>query len=239
MTSQIAVLYIYQLKFVTEQPRALKKDETALASTRETLRHTYGAVTGMRQMFSDSFNTFIRIPIEATALSPEKKNVYRQMDNNPIQFQGISDSVVVFLSLRTTDDAKLPARGIIGILTAAAMTSIGSIGVGHPMRGGIDIGIGFQPSSNEIYGPALSRAYSLESRIANYPRIVVGDELIRYLYETGGQQPTGEFASESKKIATDCIQCLAYDDDGIPFVDYLGPYFRALLGGSGGDATES
>jgi hypothetical protein len=74
------------------------------------------------------------------------------MNNNPIQFQGFSDSIIVFLSLRTTDDAKLPARRILGILTAAALTFVGSLGVGHPSHGGIDVGIGCQPSAKENRG---------------------------------------------------------------------------------------
>jgi hypothetical protein len=212
-------------------------DATALAATRENLRHTYGAVIGMRKLFSDWFDTYARKPHAPSSLTLEQQGIYHQMNNNPIEFQGFSDSMIVFLSLRTTDGAKLPARGILGILTAAALTFVGSLIAGHPIRGGIDVGLGFQPSANEVYGPALSRAYTLESRIADYPRIVVGDELIRYLYETGGQPPTDALASQSKQIAADCTRCLAYDDDGIQFVDYLGPYFRTLIGNTAQDAS--
>jgi hypothetical protein len=212
-------------------------DATALAKTREDLKNTYGAVTGMRNLFSDSFSTYVRNPVDVSHLTPEQQQVYHQMNSNPIQSQSFSDSIVVFLSLCTTDDAKLPVRGILGILVAAALTFIGLLGEGHPIRGGIDVGLGFQPSANEIYGPALSRAYALESRIANYPRIVVGDELIRYLNEMGAQQTIDEFSSQSKKVATSCIECLTYDEDGIPFVDYLGPYFRSIIGDVVQDAS--
>jgi hypothetical protein len=208
-----------------------KNDPNALAKTRDDLKNTYGAVLGMRKMFTDAFGAYTRKPLPAESLTPEQRATYLQMTNNPIQFQGLSDSMLVFLSLRNTDAAKLHARGVLGILSAAALTFIGCLGVGHPIRGGVDLGVGFQPSQGEIYGPALSRAHTLESRIAIYPRIIVGDELIRYLTETHNQPPSDVFAAESKSIAAQCITCLAYDDDGIPFVDYLGPYFRSLLGG--------
>lgn len=207
-----------------------KNDANAFAKTREDLKNTYGAVLGMRKLFTDAFGAYTRKPLAAESLTPEQQTTYSQMTNNPIQFQGFSDSMLVFLSLRNTDAAKLPARGVLGILSAAALTFIGCLSEGHPIRGGVDLGIGFQPSEGEIYGPALSRAYTLESSIANYPRIIVGDELIRYLTETRDQVPSDAFSTQSKPIAAACMNCLAYDDDGIPFVDYLGPYFRSLLG---------
>jgi hypothetical protein len=206
-----------------------KNDAAAIAKTREDLKNSYGAVMGMRKMFADTFRTYIRKPLPTDSLTPEQRATYLQMDNNPIKFQGFSDSMLVYLSLCNTENAKLHTRGILGILTAAALTFIGCLGIGHPIRGGIDLGPGFEPAENEFYGPALSRAYTLESKIANYPRIIVGDELIQYLTLTHNQSQTGPLAAESKNIAKTCITCLAYDDDGIPFVDYLGPYFRDLL----------
>jgi hypothetical protein len=211
-----------------------KSDVDALAKTRDDLKNTYGAVSGMRKWFADAFQTYTRKSLASDSLTPEQTTMYLQMNNNPIQFQGFSDSMVVFLSLHDTVAAKVHPRGVLGIFSAAALTFIGSLGVGHPIRGGIDVGIGYQPNTGEIYGPALSRAYMLESKIANYPRIIVGDELIRYLTETRNQSATDAFATQSKSVAAECMNCLAYDDDGIPFVDYIGPYFREVLGTSDG-----
>jgi len=213
-----------------------KDDASALARTREDLKNTYGAVLGMRKLFASAFDSYARKPLATDSFTPEQRAVYLQMNNNPIQFYGFSDSMLVFLSVRTTDAAKLPARGVLGIIVAAALTAIGTLGVGHPIRGGIDLGVGFQPKEGEFYGPALSRAYTLESRMADYPRIVVGDELITYLQQTHNNPASDAFATESKSIAGDCTNCLALDDDGMPFIDYLGPYFRQLLG-KAGDAT--
>jgi len=213
-------------------------DATALAATRENLKNTYGAVHNMRKLFADTFDKYEdRKAPDVSLLTPEQQNIHSQMNNNRIQFQGFSDSMIVFLSLRNTDQAKIHTRGILGIFAAAALTSIGSLGVGHPIRGGIDVGVGFQPSTNEIYGPALSRAYTLESSVANYPRIVVGDELIRYLNETSAQPVTDEFSRMSIQVAKNCLECLAHDDDGHPFIDYLGPYFRTLIGDAAQDAS--
>jgi hypothetical protein len=146
---------------------------------RQILRDTYGAVMAMRVFFSDSFKAYARAreKIDTRGLSTEQRKMFAQLTNNPIKFQRFSDSIVVYLSLKITEKARLPLRGIFGMLGAAATTFIGCLALDHPIRGSIDVGIGMEPNGTEIYGPALSRAYSLESRIANYPRIVVGDEL--------------------------------------------------------------
>jgi hypothetical protein len=196
---------------------------------KENLKNTYGAVTGMRNFFSRSFEAYARKPKELMEFTPQQKNEFNALTNNPITFQTFSDSIVIYMSLKT-DSAKLPARGIFGILGAAAATFTCCLALGHPIRGGIDVGLGMNIAKNEIYGPALSRAYAIESRIANYPRIVVGNELIRYLETTRDQEPKDGAAIVAKKIAESCIACLAVDDDGYPFVDYLGEYYCRMFG---------
>ncbi len=194
-------------------------DKVAIDEARRVINDTYGAVKMMRKSFITSF--------EAFAQSSIQKKLPPDLNNNPIQIQSFSDSNVIYLSLRT-DKFKLPVRGIYAILCASAVTFIHSLSQGHPIRGGIDIGAGFEPVKGEIYGPALSRAYLLESRFANYPRIVIGDELMQYLYAHSKQEPTDIYSSASKNLAATCIKLLALDDDGLPFVDYLGQTFHAL-----------
>ncbi len=81
----------------------------------------------------------------------------------------------------------------------------------------------------EIYGPALARAYNLESRIAQYPRIVIGEELIRYLQMIAmiaeHQEPTGEEKAHAE-FAAKSMGLLAVDDDGRTFLDWLGSDIR-------------
>lgn len=153
-------------------------------AARQTLPETYGAVTDMRKFFTNAFKSFsgARQKLDTSKLTPEQRKLFGQLTNNPIKTQQFSDSIVVYMSLRSSETAKLPTRGIYGILGGAATTFMACLSKGHPIRGGIDVGIAFEPTSgNEIYGPALSRAYALESRIANYPRIVIGEELVKFL----------------------------------------------------------
>lgn len=215
------------LRDLRSLPNSENRQEIELA--KEHLKNTYGAVTRMRKFFNDSFVGYTKKTRDLSELTLEQRKEFNTLTNNPIEFQSFSDSIVIFMPLKT-DTAKLPVRGIYGILGAAATTSLCCLALGHPIRGGIDIGIGMDIAKNDFYGPALSRAYSLESRIANYPRIVVGQELVTYLEITRDQEPINVVAVASKKVAKMCLECLAVDDDGYPFVDYLGEHYRRTFG---------
>jgi hypothetical protein len=206
-------------------------DQHDMDATREQLKNTYGAVTGMRKFFNDAFEAYSKRPINIglRELSAERRREFNALTNNPIKFYSFSDSVAIFMSLRT-DTAKHPMRGILGIFSAAATTFVCCLAAGHPIRGAIDVGLGMEITKNEIYGPALSRAYTLESRVANYPRIIVGNDLVSYLEKTRDQQPTDITSEVEKYVAERCFECLAIDDDGYQYVDYLGEFYRRMFG---------
>ncbi|RJX18052.1 MAG: hypothetical protein C4575_11240 [Desulforudis sp.] len=218
--------YLRNLRSLPEE-----KNPQGLEKLKEDLKNTYGVVTNMRKFFSDSFEAFSHRPTkDLSKFTAQQKREYSALTNNPIKYQTFSDSILIFMPLKT-DTAKLPIRGIYGILGAAATTFICSLAAGHPIRGGIDVGIGMDITKTEIYGPALSRAYSLESKIANYPRIVVGKELVNYIHQLINQTPHDIASNASKELANLCLDYLAVDDDGYPIVDYLGEHYKQLLRG--------
>ena len=204
-------------------------DHQEMETMKEHLRKTYGAVTRMRKFFNNAFEGYARKQRDLSGLTPAQNKEFKTFTNNPIKFQSFSDSMIIYMSL-STDTAKLPVRGIYGILGAVATTFMCCLAAGHPIRGGIDVGLGMDITKNEIYGPALSRAHTLESRIADYPRIVVGKDLIQYLKDLTGQAPGDVTTDMEKMMAEKCIKCLAIDVDGHPFIDYLGESYRLLFG---------
>ena len=76
---------------------------------------------------------------------------------------------------------------------------------------------------------ALSRPYELESKIAKYPRIVIGDELIEYLEYKQNIPGEDIFIATNKKLSEVCFDLITLDDDGYPFLDYLGKGFRKYI----------
>ena len=97
------------------------------------------------------------------------------------------------------------------------------------IRGGIDLGLAMDIDEGEIYGPALARAYNLESGIAKYPRIVIGEGLTRYLQMVAGRQArTGEDKAHAE-FASKSLGLLAVDVDGCTFLDWLGSDIRTTF----------
>jgi hypothetical protein len=46
-----------------------------------------------------------------------------------------------------------------------------------PIRGAVEVGKGFEWPEGGVYGPIMADVYELESQIAYYPRIVIGQDL--------------------------------------------------------------
>ena len=206
-----------------------KSNEKQMATFIKDLKGTYGVVTGTRQMFENFFKSFSKTDTDVGILTAEQRKIYKQLTSNPIQIKSFSDAIIVFVSLRT-DKVKLPTRGIWGIMAAAASTALLSLAAGHPIRGGIDIGLGMEIEKGEIYGPSLARAYTLESKIAEYPRIVVGQECIDYLQMTASLKPNDIYSQVGSISAKQCLNLLTIDDDGRPIIDFLGDYFWQSIG---------
>jgi hypothetical protein len=103
----------------------------------------------------------------------------------------------------------------------------------QPIRGSIDIGWGVEMYPNELYGRALASAYDLESKVADYPRIVIGDHLYKFLVASYNSlsrfQPSNSHDQYLKIIAlhyaSRCLEFTGRDDSDTYFLHYLGDTF--------------
>jgi len=208
-----------------------QSDPAQMEQFRTLLKKTVGMVNRLRQSFRQFFE-HASPPRDPEGLTPDQRILYKQATNNPLESQALSDFVVISLSLRD-DSCRLPMRGVYSALFSAASTFITMLAEGCPIRGGIDLGLGVELSDGDVYGPALVRAHALESQIAQYPRIIIGDHLKQYLDYQRLRPETDVFATLNKKLAEATGGLLAVDDDGYPFLDYLGeglPSIRGVLG---------
>lgn len=82
---------------------------------------------------------------------------------------------------------------------------VGMIAKGYPVRGAISIGQLYHRDS-VIFGPCLVRAYELESKLSNHPRIIIDPEI------------NIEDDEESKEL-----DLFYTDNDGIVSLNYLSP----------------
>lgn len=88
------------------------------------------------------------------------------------------------------------------------------------IRGGIAMGKVYL-EGNTIFGPAFNRAYELESRFANYPRIVLDHEI----FGNGDlRSKHNSNEDEDKHLKSQLRQ----DGDGLYFVDYLKAFLSVI-----------
>ena len=90
----------------------------------------------------------------------------RARDRGPIQTSTFSDNVVISAMGALAPD----------MVGAAAAIQVSSLQQGFLLRGGIAVGDIYH-DNEVVFGPALNRAYELESQIADYPRVVLDPEV--------------------------------------------------------------
>ena len=146
-----------------------------------------------------------------------------------------ADTVVAYTQFR---DDPASVFGVLGLIATCAVTFLRCLARSVPIRGGIEADWAgeFEGETAHIYGPALIRAYVLESKDAKWPRVVAGEKLVSYLQQIAGNAESNE---DVRIRAQSCIGCLATDiADGLHIVNCLSPGFRSLLAGSGLDMRD-
>jgi hypothetical protein len=103
-----------------------------------------------------------------------------------------------------------------------------ALAAGRALRGGADVGVGFDIDPGEVYGAALVRAHDLEHDFAQYPRILLGDELMGYLDQISRQEPRSLFGTVAKEQAKNCLELVSIDTDRLPVLDFLSQGMRRL-----------
>ena len=75
----------------------------------------------------------------------------------------------------------------------------------------------------------MAHAYELESEVAQYPRIVVGERVVRLLEAHKNSDEKSIFADLNRSIAELCLKMLLRDVDGVLILHYLGDTFRGAV----------
>lgn len=200
----------------------------------QTLKHTVGTIWAFRKQFLDFFDVYLQhrpsIPIPK-----EIENYFNKVrGHSQIKFQSFSDSTIVWtpVHLKTAFAYAQVLNSIYGILTSVGLITPLFLSRKVPIRGGIDLegGILISPHGNEIYGPVLNRAYSLESKEAGYPRVLIGRGLIDFLNHASSIRLQDENIQRyCQAMAERCKTWIVIDEDQKPMVHFLGPSNRELM----------
>jgi len=201
-----------------ERFRQLRLPETPdeEMQAKEVIKNTAGYVLGLRKLFQTQFEVF------------EKGAQMGAFTKEPVHpsFVGFSDSFVTSVPLRDDGTGLARVATVFSALSSAAVVMIHSLAAKHALRGGIDVGLATEIGPGEIYGTALERAYVLESEVADYPRIVIGDELWKYLNSVLAEfdKSTRPMAKAVTAIVGAIQRMITTDRDGKRILDYLGEF---------------
>ena len=133
-----------------------------------------------------------------------------------LQTQYWSDGLVLFSPLKGSQ----PLLGLSVLYQLIAKSgSICYMGLasGEPVRGGIEIAWGVELNKGELYGPAVARAYELESSVASLPRIVIGENAIRLLAAAAEYPGSAFVRATAQSISRQVLR----DEKGTYYVHYL------------------
>ena len=166
-------------------------------------------------------------------VDPAFLSQFNQMRKAEIYFQFFSDSLIAYAPLEFKTYYTVPLNSIWGVMGACCQVMLSSLTTGHAVRGGIEIGLATRLKSGEIYGPALNKAYCLESKIAKNPKIIIGDGVWNFLKSVSDKNrqhsnQTQRDIDGCKIIADRCLSLISDDIDGSRTLDYLGPGFLEL-----------
>lgn len=154
--------------------------------------------------------------------------LWKQMREYNTVTQRWSDGLMVFTclgdTLITTQLNSLYAQ----LTLAGAMCLIG-LAAKAPIRAGIDIAWGVELHPGELYGPAVANAYILESETAEFPRVVVGNQVESYLNSVINDPDSDIFSKAARCMATTCRSMLSRDNQGQLFLDYLSTAFERVV----------
>ena len=185
-------------------------------ATQEVLRDTAGFVLKLRSVYQENYERF---QSALTSLPPYAKAMPELLC--------FSDSFISSVTLRLEDSTKLlgPVVGSYSTLSAAGIAMLTSLASRHPLRGGIDAGLGIRLPSKEPYGAALVRASILEGHKAQWPRILIGTELWNFLSSiySATANATDADALAAHAVAEKEMKRITIDpEDNLRVLDYLG-----------------
>lgn len=211
-----------RLRHLTSVPTDKAEYERALGVLKETL----GPVLQLRESFRRTFEIMAQPTHILHDLSPDALVLAKQMRRTDVETHGFSDSFLLATSLRTDDPMRIPMTSIYAMLYSTAGMMIAGLADGHPLRGGVDVGVGVRIAHGDVYGPVVVRAHELESEHAQYPRVVLGETLVRYVSGLQAMEPTTPQEGLARDLARESAGIITRDGDGLFMIDALGPGMR-------------
>jgi hypothetical protein len=215
-----------QLRKLIQLRRQNSLNEQEAGEYDDLVRQTGGTVFDLRDRLCSTLREYW--PYTGTTANKIQAAAEHQMTQRaylvegPYQLHFFSDSIA--LTTRYDNENEQPLiRHIYHLLACLSIAMIKYVGERTPLRGAVELGRGFEQAGG-AYGPIMLDVYGLERDIAQYPRIVVGQELSNRIGDwtrTSADDPNLD--RDERWAIRRCEGMVSADKDGIRILDYLGP----------------
>jgi hypothetical protein len=194
------------------------------------LKETVGTVLAFRDHFDSLFEQLNKraLPPQLVAMPKKQQEIYRRVADCSVRVERFSDTFV-FSSRIGNSQKESSVTPMYSILAACCMAMLVSLAGKTPVRGAITVGLGAELEDKSFYGPALAEAHYLESKIADYPRVVVSPSALEFVARGQKYATNPKAAMAMDAIAGACRSLICKDADGHHIVDFLGKGLREIL----------
>ena len=185
----------------------------------------------LRDGFKSYYDSYTSESDIKVSIPDEKVELFKEMRKTEINQQVFSDCIVSYCKLKPKGEYySQVVNSVYEILSAFGAMFLLSLAREKPFRAGIDLGLATPFLDEGIYGPAFFKAYELESKIAQYPRIVIGEDIINFLMNLLHKNPQLDDQIEydllwCQGISRKCLDMIVKDVDGVWILDYCGDDF--------------
>lgn len=189
------------------------------------VKKSVGRIVATQKSFQQFFDSYASVENIYRRLPPQMQNQLPDMAPGELKWQRFSDGFVIYVPLGN-GLVKSPVNSLFGLLMAAGLHCMIGLAGKAPVRVGIDVAWGVEYRPGEIYGAAVAYSHKLESKIAQWPRVVIGDGLVdylRYFYNSVGYDLSSQYRRTISRL---CLNLVHADSDSQNILHYLGPEFR-------------
>ncbi|MHA1813410.1 MAG: hypothetical protein ACTSYX_08245 [Candidatus Thorarchaeota archaeon] len=223
----VALIDVVGQRDLLRQITALPRDKASHDCVAETLANTSEYVRSLRQQFNDLFEAASRPTGLLDDLETEDRAWAERRKEQYLWRKGFADSYLVTIPCWYESSWGSHALGIYSALLAICGIYIAAIAWRRPFRGAVDVGLGTEIDTEEVYGPVNVQVVELEKR-AGYPRIVVGEGLVSHLNDLAARCLDSAEGKHTRKTVADSLALVATDHTGSTILDPLGEGVRSV-----------
>lgn len=203
------------------------QSKSEVTKFKEMAQNTLGAIYRFRTLVNEYFKGYLAT--SSPGYMVDGQECIPHKDDIDVHFQGFSDTLIIYFPLKNNVNG-FQWRAMHALLAASVNLMPMLIAEKIPIRGAIELGMGTEFVPGEIYGAVLQEAYHLESKIAQYPRIVIGKEFASFFDRYLRMAEDNCSTKKERDIIRSNANWFIRDYDNIQILDYLGKSARDLCG---------